>query len=272
MRDNQPTVGSLFSGGGGMDKGFEDAGFRVLWQCETNEACRQVLERHWPGVLRFGDVRGLVGALPNLLPSPDVLIGGDPCPKFSRARGGRASRSPDLSGYFLALAGRLRPRWVVRENVPSPAVADFHAALESLGYGAIVVRVDAASFTAQQRVRDFIVGLDQAPRTSVAILFSDCLMDAGCATAPIAPGPGPAPCLDAHPARDCGSTLYVAEPPWGFRLLDSEEREALAGFPRRWTEGFSRTARARICGNAVPPPVAEWIAMKILGGWLDRKG
>lgn len=48
MKDNRPTVGSLFSGGGGMDKGFEDAGFRVVWQCETNEACRQVLERRWP--------------------------------------------------------------------------------------------------------------------------------------------------------------------------------------------------------------------------------
>jgi DNA (cytosine-5)-methyltransferase 1 len=271
MKDNRPTVGSLFSGGGGMDKGFEDAGFRVVWQCETNEACRQVLERRWPGVLRFSDARALVQFLPGTLPWPDLLAGGDPCPVFSRARMGRRSRSPDLSGYFLALAGRLRPWGVVRENVPSSGVAHFAAGLEALGYGTIVVRVDAAPFTAQQRVRDFVVGLYQRSRESVAGLFSDCQVGAGRSQKKIPPGADYAPCLCAHPARDYDSTLYVWEG-GRLRLLDSEECEALAGFPRGWTEGLSRTARARITGNAVPPPVAEWIAMKIFGGWMDQKG
>jgi len=36
------TVGSLFSGIGGMDLGFERAGFEIRWQVEINPFCRQI--------------------------------------------------------------------------------------------------------------------------------------------------------------------------------------------------------------------------------------
>jgi DNA-cytosine methyltransferase len=53
------TVGSLFSGVGGFDLGFERAGMRTLWFAEQNDYCRRVLARHWPGVPCHPDVRAL---------------------------------------------------------------------------------------------------------------------------------------------------------------------------------------------------------------------
>lgn len=51
------TFGSLFSGAGGFDIGFDAAGLECAFQCEIDTTCRDVLERHWPNVPRFDDVR-----------------------------------------------------------------------------------------------------------------------------------------------------------------------------------------------------------------------
>src|SRR4051812_18663876 len=55
------TVGSLFSGIGGFDLGFERAGMRTLWFCEQDPYCQRVLAKHWPGVPVHPDVRAIVG-------------------------------------------------------------------------------------------------------------------------------------------------------------------------------------------------------------------
>jgi DNA (cytosine-5)-methyltransferase 1 len=56
----QLTVGSLFSGIGGFDLGFERAGMRTVWFCEQDPFCQRVLAKHWPGVPVHDDVRALV--------------------------------------------------------------------------------------------------------------------------------------------------------------------------------------------------------------------
>ena len=56
------TVGSLFSGIGGLDLGLERAGFQVSWQVEIDDYCSRVLAQHWPDVARFRDVRDCHGA------------------------------------------------------------------------------------------------------------------------------------------------------------------------------------------------------------------
>lgn len=55
------TVGSLFAGIGGFDLAAERAGFTVKWQVEIDPFCRRVLEKHWPHVRRYEDVRCLNG-------------------------------------------------------------------------------------------------------------------------------------------------------------------------------------------------------------------
>lgn len=69
-------AGSLFSGIGGFDLGFEAARWEVAWQVEIDAACRDVLARHWPEMARFGDVRAVRRA--DLAPV-DAILAGWPC-------------------------------------------------------------------------------------------------------------------------------------------------------------------------------------------------
>lgn len=51
------THGSLFAGIGGFDLGFERAGIKTIWQVENDPYCLKVLEKHWPDVKRYQDIR-----------------------------------------------------------------------------------------------------------------------------------------------------------------------------------------------------------------------
>ena len=72
---------SLFSGVGGLDVAAELAGFRTVGQVEWAEYPRQVLERHWPTVPKWGDIRTLGGEAfyeATGLRTVDVISGGFP--------------------------------------------------------------------------------------------------------------------------------------------------------------------------------------------------
>ena len=75
-------MGSLFSGCGGMDLGFERAGFDVRWHAEIDKDAVSVLARHWPDVPQLGSVTDIDGAQ---IEPVDVIIGGFPCQDVSLA-------------------------------------------------------------------------------------------------------------------------------------------------------------------------------------------
>jgi DNA-cytosine methyltransferase len=111
------TIGSLFSGVGGLETGLEQASLGpVLFQVENNAHAQQVLRRHWPDADLHADVRG-VGR--HNLPRVDVVCGGSPCVGFSRsgAQGGLGDPRSGLWHEFARVVGELGPTYVVFENV-----------------------------------------------------------------------------------------------------------------------------------------------------------
>jgi DNA (cytosine-5)-methyltransferase 1 len=132
------SVGSLFSGIGGLELGLEMTGrFRTVWQVEQSAWCRGRLAEHWPHAKRFEDVRD-VGE--KNLSRVDVICGGYPCQPFSIA--GLMQGTADerhLWPEFARILRELRPRYAILENVPNHLAIGFGEVLSDLaaiGYDA----------------------------------------------------------------------------------------------------------------------------------------
>jgi DNA (cytosine-5)-methyltransferase 1 len=141
------TVGSLFSGIGGLELGLERTdGFKTLWQVEIDDYANKVLAKHWPDVPRFRDVQEC-GAH-NLAPV-DLICGGFPCQDVSLAgaRAGLDGKRSTLWSEFARLICEIRPRWVLAENVPGLLSSD-----DGRFFGNILRDLAAAGYDAEWRV------------------------------------------------------------------------------------------------------------------------
>lgn len=161
--------GSVCSGIEAASVAWGPLGFKAAWLAEIDPFCCAVLRHRFPATYNLGDVtapgfteeakaRGHI----------DILVGGTPCQSFSLVgrRGGFHDPRGLLTLRYCDILERLRPDWLVWENVPgvlsSSGGRDFGAflgRLDELGYGWVYRVLDARDFgLAQTRRRVYLVG------------------------------------------------------------------------------------------------------------------
>lgn len=166
------TVGSLFSGIGGLDLGLERAGMRVIWNCEIDPYASRVLKKHWPDVPNIGNIKDVNW---DDISRPDVLCGGYPCQPFSVAGHRQGEEDPRHLFPWVANAIRhLRPKYAILENVSGHLSMGFGTVqgfLAEVGYDSRWDCVPAAAVGAPHlRDRVFIIA---TPRPEHRWLVAD---------------------------------------------------------------------------------------------------
>jgi DNA (cytosine-5)-methyltransferase 1 len=171
------TFGSVCSGIEAASEAWIPLGWTPRFVSEVEAFCCSLLKQKHPKVKNYGDFT-TIGSDAGPI---DVLVGGTPCQDFSVAglRAGMAGERGNLTLEFVKLAGRLRPQWVVWENVPGVLSIDggrafgaFLGGLGQLGYGFAYRVLDAQHFgVPQRRRRVFVVGYFGDWRHAAAVLF-----------------------------------------------------------------------------------------------------
>ena len=178
--------GSVCSGIEAATVAWHPLGWKPAFFSEIEAFPRAVLKHHYPNVPLHGDFTTIQAGDYEPI---DLLVGGTPCHSFSLAglRGGLADERGNLALEYLRLAQRLRPKWLVWENVAgvlsSDGGRDFGSilgGLGELGYGfayrvldAQYIRVDGfGRAVPQRRRRVFVVGHSGGQwQRAAAVLF-----------------------------------------------------------------------------------------------------
>lgn len=175
-QDCEFTHVSLFSGCGGFDLGFRQAGFKTVFANDIDvDACQSY--RANLGEIVEGDVRTV--ELPKLKRRLDVLTAGFPCQPFSNA-GSRKGTTDDRGTLFqtaIDIVKKLKPRVVVFENVRGLLsfkngnkllIEDICSQLDKIGYDVVFSLVDASHHhVPQKRLRVLIVGVERNTKHGV---------------------------------------------------------------------------------------------------------
>lgn len=172
-----PKIVSIFSGAGGIDCGFKAEGFETVFANDNWLVACDTFKKNFPEAevvcdsianIDFRFLRDKFGEI-------DGLVGGPPCPPFSKSRFYRTEKKRGIeddagyltvSNYFRALE-ELRPKFFLFENVAGFVYKPHRAALEMvqneserLGYKIVYKVVNAANYGVPQiRQRFLCVGV-----------------------------------------------------------------------------------------------------------------
>ena len=92
------NIVSLFSGAGGLDKGFEKAGFSTIWANEFDKVIWDTFETNFPNTKL--DHRSITDIKPSEIPDCEGIIGGPPCQSWSEAGAGRGIKDKRGQLFF----------------------------------------------------------------------------------------------------------------------------------------------------------------------------
>lgn len=161
------NVVSLFAGCGGLDLGFERAGFNVIWANEYDKAIHATYRLNHPNTfLNTSDIREVKGTD---VPDCDIIIGGPPCQAWSE--GGKQRGIDDPRGQlfleYIRIVKEKQPKMFLIENVQGileqkhrKALDAFLTILRNAGYTIKYHLLNAADYRIpQDRFRVFFVGI-----------------------------------------------------------------------------------------------------------------
>ncbi|WP_081832115.1 DNA cytosine methyltransferase [Prevotella sp. P6B1] len=161
------NIVSLFAGCGGLDLGFEKAGFNVVWANEYDDSIHATYRYNHPNtILNTNDIRTLTG---NDIPDCDGIIGGPPCQAWSE--GGKQLGIEDPRGQlffdYIRIVKDKKPKFFVIENVQGildnkhkESLSGFMNLLREAGYRITYELLNAADYKIpQDRFRVFFVGI-----------------------------------------------------------------------------------------------------------------
>ena len=167
---------SLFSGCGGLDLGFERAGFKIPIANEFDKDIWETFRINHPDTYLFeGDIRDInAEEFPN---DVDGIIGGPPCQSWSEAGSlkGINDERGKLFYDYIRILRKVKPKFFLAENVSgmlskrnSEAVQNIIKMFEESKYSVTLNRVNAADYgVAQDRERVFYIGF----RTDLKVDF-----------------------------------------------------------------------------------------------------
>ena len=169
------NIVSLFSGAGGLDLGFEQAGFSTVWANEFDKDVWDTFLLNFPNTTL--DTRSIIDIPSDEIPDCVGLVGGPPCQSWSAAgakRGIKDARGQLFHEYIRVLREK-QPLFFVAENVKGmlskknkPVFDDFIHEFEKCGYVVSWKLVNAFDYgVAQDRWRVIIVGV----RTDAGVEF-----------------------------------------------------------------------------------------------------
>jgi len=153
-------VGSLFSGIGGIELGFQCAGFKTKWFIEKDEYAKKILRKNFPDAIIYDDITKIDF---RSIPKVDVLTGGFPCQDISYAgKGiGISGSHSSLWKYYKEAIRVLRPRYAFIENVPAIVRRGLNVVLSDIaevGYDAEWYNLSASAVGAfHKRERFFVI-------------------------------------------------------------------------------------------------------------------
>jgi DNA (cytosine-5)-methyltransferase 1 len=123
---------SLFSGAGGLDFGFHQAGFQTVWANEFDSTIWDTFEHNFPDT--FLDKRSIIDVSPSEVPDCIGIIGGPPCQSWSEAGAGRGinDKRGQLFFDYIRILKEKNPLFFLAENVSGILLPKHKKAFENI--------------------------------------------------------------------------------------------------------------------------------------------